>query len=237
MSPRHLTFRFPWLCPILGILLLAVSNCTPPHQTHVDLLEWVVANHTPDTLEVTVRYPLDSARLAPTHAYQLYQAWRLDSAAYEGRGFLRYPLRRLSVHHGQWYQVDTHQSEVNPFLNDAPTVRAGYLDSLGIWMHVEANTLATYTPTGRVARLDRLHGIITYRIAPYKRQVLTTDGALSASSKAIVGLRLTQEAASRTLRPGSSLANLFQQVENLPAKDYNWYQRQLNVGPALQVEK
>jgi hypothetical protein len=77
-----------------------------------------------------VRYPLDSARLSSAHASQLQQTWRVDSAAYEGRDFLCYPLRRLSVHCGQWYQVATRQSEVNPFLDDVPAMRAGYLDSL-----------------------------------------------------------------------------------------------------------
>jgi hypothetical protein len=237
MSSWYPPFRLHWLSPILGVTLLALSDCTPPQQTHVDLLEWVVANKTADTLVVTVRYPLDSARLSSAHAAQLQQVWRVDSAAYEGRGFLRHPLRRLSVHQGQWYQVDTHQSEVNPFLDDAPDVRAGYLDSLGIWMHFEANTLANYKLTGRVARLDRLHGIITYLIAPYKRQVLATDGALNADSKAILALTLTQGDAYRALLLGGSLANLFHKVENLPAQNYNWYQRQLTIGPALQIEK
>jgi hypothetical protein len=104
-------------------------------------------------------------------------------------------------------------------------------------MHFETNTLAAYTPTGRVSRLDRLYGIITYLIAPYKRPVLTTNGSLNASSKAMVTLSLTQGAAYRTLLLGSSLANLFHEIENLLVKDYNWYQCQLSIGPALRVEE
>lgn len=213
-----------------------LGSCTPPEQTHVDLLVWVVANNTPDTLVVTVRYPLDSVQLTSAQASQLQQAWHIDSAAYQGRGFLRHPLRRFSSHQGKWYQVDTRQSEVNPFLDDTPNVHAGRLDSLSIWRNGQANTFTTYTPTGRVARLDRLHGLITYPIAPYQKQVLTTCGALIADSTAIVALSLTQGGTTKVLLPGSSLATLFHAVENLPAKDYNWYQRQLTIGPTLRVE-
>ncbi|SDZ00904.1 hypothetical protein SAMN04488069_1342 [Hymenobacter psychrophilus] len=233
----YLPVRFSWhrLVPVLG--LLALGSCTPPEQTHVDLLVWVVANNTPDTLVVTVRYPLDSTQLTIADASHLQRVWHIDSAAYEGRGFLRHPLRRLSRHQSKWYQVDTHQSEVNPFLDDTPKVYAGRLDSLSAWIHFGANTLATYKPTGRVAHIDQLHGIITYSIAPYQKQVLTTDLGLNPDSKAIVALSLTQDNTSRILLPGSSLATLFHAVENLPTKDYNLHQRQLTIGPTLQVEE
>ncbi|MFD1875559.1 hypothetical protein [Hymenobacter bucti] len=229
------------------MMLLALSTCTPPKQTHVDLRTWVVVNHTADTLTVRVHYLLDSVQLSASDARQARQRWHTDSLAYGGRGLLRHPFWRLSTHQGHWYQVDEHQGEVNPFLDNTPTVRVGRLDSLSTWRQFEAGTLPTYLPIGRAASLDRVHGVVTYRVAPHRKQVLTTEYALSSSSQALVesalsrsqalvGLSVTQGNAHRTLLPGKALTDLFRSIEYLPAKDYNWYQRQLTIGATLQIE-
>ena len=67
--------------------------------------------------------------------------------------------------------------------------------------------------------------------------MLTTDGALNPDSDAIVGVSLAQGNVRRTLLPGYALADIFHPVENLPAIDYNWYQRQLTIGPNLRVKE
>lgn len=247
MSPWYPPFQLRWLRPILAGMLLASSTCTPSKQTHVDMRTWVVVNRTADTLTVRVRYLLDSVQLSASEARQALQRWHTDSLAYGGRGLLRHPFWRLSAHYGHWYQVDEHQGEVNPFLDNTPTVRVGRPDSLSAWRQFEANTLTTCLPIGRAASLDHVHGVITYQVAPHRKQVLTTEYALSSSSQALVdsalsrsqalvGLSITQGNAHRTLLPGNALPDLFRSIEDLPAKDYNWYQRQLTIGAALQIE-
>jgi hypothetical protein len=250
MNPWYPAFRLRWLSPSLGVVLLASSNCTPPQQTHVDFRSWVVANNSADTLVVHVRYPLDSVQLSASDARQAQQRWHTDSLDDAGRGLLRHPLRRLVLHRGQWYQVDIdrHQVAVNPFLDDTPNVRVGRLDSLSIWMGFDGDTLPTYQPIGRAAYLDRTPGVIVYSIAPHMKQVLTTEGALSSSSQALVDsdlmhsqalveLSITQGNAHKTLLPGHALTDLFRSTGDLPAKDYRWYQRQLTIGPTLQIEE
>ena len=240
-------FRLRWRGHFLGLGLLAASSCTPPQQTHVDMRTWVVANDTADTLLVRVRYRLDSVLLSARTAHQALQRWHTDSLAYAGRGLLRHPFWRLSAHRGQWYQVNEWQGQVNPFLDDTPTVRASRLDSIVTWGLFETDTLTPSLPLWRLASLDRVHGVLVYALAPYRKQVLTTEWALSSNSpavaeaalrhsQALVGLQVTQGNAHRTLLPGQVLADLFSSMEDLPAKDYHWYQRQLTIGPALQIE-
>ncbi|RZJ93836.1 MAG: hypothetical protein EOO60_04360 [Hymenobacter sp.] len=229
------TYRLCQFGPVLGTGVLALSTCTPPHKIPVTIVAWVVANNTSDTLVVTARYPLDSVRLAAARVPPAQQRWRLDSLAYGGRGFLRHPLRRLSVHREQWYQVDTPQREVNPFLDDTPEVRIGRLDSLATWLYFKGNELTAYTPPGRVGRRDRLHGTVTYALAPHQKQVLLTNGP--PDPHALVGLTVTQGTGHRTLVPGSPLATLFRAAKDAVVKDCHWYQRQLTIGPALQIEE
>lgn len=216
----------------MGVLVL--STCTPPHKIPVTIVVWVVANNTPDTLVVTARYPLDSARLAPARVPATQRRWYSDSLAYGGRGFLRHPFRRLSLHRGQWYQVDTPQNQVNPFLDDTPEVRLGRLDSLAVWRHVEGNELTAYKPTARVGRLDRLHGTVTYAIAPHQKQVLLTNGI--PDPQALIELHVTQGTGHRILVPGSPLATLFRAAEEVVVRECHWYQRQLTLRPSLQIE-
>ena len=102
--------------------LAVLAGCTPFSHEKVQV-DWVVVNDTPDPMIVTVRFPLDSARVFLPIQAAIRQQIREDSAAHQGRGYLRQPFHRVTVHQDQWYEVNELGGWTNFFLDQAPTLR------------------------------------------------------------------------------------------------------------------
>ena len=186
------------LFSLLGLALLGFPSCTPAYHDK-DEMDWVVVNHTADTLVVTVRYPLDSNVVSPDQVDAVRQQQRADSAAHHGRGYFRQPLRRLSQYDGRWYRVDGGGGWINPFLDNAATVQADRFDELGAWTS-NPDLVNTHALQERAARIDRLSGILTYHLPPQGMQLLTSVPCPNNFRQLLVsGLWLEQGATRRTV--------------------------------------
>jgi|GEM_PF-5406520 len=203
----------------VGVLTLVLAGCTPADNAE-DVLEWAVANHTADTLWVSVRYPLDSLRLTDEQQIDQFReqlrrdSLRGDLSRYNSGGV----LTRITPHRGEWYWVRSKEADVN-----------AYLDNEQRW-----------------ARLDnRTAGVLTYSVPPRCTQVLARTMTSSLGrpwwqrpSKPrilpIVGLWLRQGVARCTLKPGQPLRACFRSERTGQEHQHSARSRvTLTVGPGL----
>lgn len=190
------------LC-LLG-LSAGFARCTPPHQDG-GAVEWMVANHTSDTLLLLVRWPLDSIRVPPAALPRLRRELASDSTFSLARKYPLHPLQRLTKHQAQWYWI-ANPGWTNP-LNDAPPSRAA---------------------------VTKLAGMLTYKISPHGKQLVARGACLPCNSVPrvpIVSLDLQQGPASRRRLLGNSPGGF----RAVPATGTHTYRYQLTVGPGLTI--
>jgi hypothetical protein len=199
---------------LLGLFAGALAGCTPP-QSGAGTTEWMVANQTLDTLWVAVRYPLDSAVVTATQLAECRSQLIADSVGLTRQnGFYQPSLRHLAYHKGQWFWV---QNSV-----------------WGIVYRSDADPSPAQGP-----RINRVSGVLTYRIAPARTQLLlAADGGPDTQwpLPAITGLHLQQGAARLALVPGQPLLTVFRPQPTGEEHAYSpRYRVQLTVGPGLTI--
>ncbi|MGI4742624.1 MAG: hypothetical protein ACRYG7_46290 [Janthinobacterium lividum] len=199
----------------VGLLALTtLTQCTPPQSPNA-ITEWVVTNQTPDTLWVTVRYPLDSVALSAAAIVETRRQLRLDSAdQLHQSGFYQPSLRQVAHARGQWYLVQNSTGDVVYQADHDPG--------------------PTESP-----RVNRVRGELTYRVPPHGTQHLLQTYAkptVQWPQAPFTAVYLRQGPARRVVLPGPSLLAVFRPQPTGQEHNYSpRYRCQLTVGPGLTI--
>ncbi|MDO7848017.1 hypothetical protein Q5H92_16755 [Hymenobacter sp. M29] len=199
--------------------LVVLPGCTPS-DSGWDKLEWVVANHTADTVRVQVRFALDSVRLSEEEQVAFTQEHLVsDTVDAEPRGPLTSPLDRIAWHRNHWYRVFTAGGFVNAYL-DGDTRRQAQVVNLPA-------------------------GVLLYPVPPHGTQRLFMTLTNSSDRRwwqavpvppvaPVSGLWLQEGTRHRTVQPGPDLLNLFRPERTGREYDYSARARRtLTVRPGL----
>lgn len=207
---KRVTTRGSWLVALGLVSGTGLASC----RAEPDHLEWTVHNDTADTLQVAVRYPLDSTWLAtPDQLARVRQDWVADSSSDKGHGFYASPLSRLVCHHGRWYFVYSRYPGVNGYFTGMPQ----------------------YT------QLTPAQGRLTYTLAPDQTQLVLTMPYIVGQNEPqayLSGLWLEQGARRQQVLPARSVADVFVwETTDRTHAAYNLYHLQLTVGPGLTLNR
>lgn len=199
------------------LALASLTQCTPP-QSPMASTQWVVANQTPDTLWVAVRYPRDSVALTTAEVIATRHQLLADSVdlAHQN-GFYQPPwLQHFTCHKGQWYLVQN--------------------TTANIVYHADHDPSPTQAP-----QVNRARGVLTYRVPPHRTQQLVstnTTPTVAQSEPLITELYLREGRALQTVLPGPPLLEVFRPQPTGQEHDYSpRYRCQLTVGSGLTINK
>ncbi|MDO7847266.1 hypothetical protein Q5H92_12915 [Hymenobacter sp. M29] len=184
-------------------------------------LEWAVTNNSPDEVQFTVRYALDSLPLTQAEQARFTQTHEVSppvNTAGRVRGWG--PVDHVSWHNGRWYRVFAVGS-VNPIFGS--------------------------DPRSRVEVIDLAAGVITYRLPSHSSQGLLRTPVLGRPPKWWSwGLKLSPPIMSTWLRgegmytvrwQGDRLADMFRPDRSVQEYDLAAPDRfTITVGPKLKPE-
>lgn len=218
-----------WQISSLVILSAVVLPGCTPAQTSGGTVEWVVANHTLDTLRVVVRYPLDSVLVPLAEVAARRHSLKIDSADHARQGYIHPSLARLTTHKGKWYWVRNSVGGIATWSTCDPLY---IMDKRSRYQ--SRDVIYAKPPSSS-------NGTLTYQLLPHCVQLLAGAPFVPDSlwsPPPVIGLQLRQGSQQRVVLPGRPLLQVFRPQPTGREHDYSaQYRYQLTVGPGLTINE